>query len=381
MSDGAEMVGDVYVPEGRGPFPVILMNSPYGRATASQEYVSHGYVQLNVDVRGTGRSGGVNCLVCEREQLDVYELVEWAARQPWADGNVGMMGGSYLAFLQLLGAAKKPPSLKAIVPRVPYSDLYRDDYNQNGLFNHAVAASFSSFQPVAGATGTSADPSLLPLLLNRPQNPVFHEVLRRHPFDDAFYRERSIYNKYKAITVPALFIGGWFDIFTQGTTRNFNGVASADTRLIMGPWTHHRGGGFGETSPEPYPDVYLPSPDPILAWFDHYLKGREDRLKDTPRVQYYDVGTQRWVGSRTWPPQRTRLRDLYLSGAPSGSIASLQDGSLTSEPPFRAPASDPDSYMYDPSTGIAQVTSRDSATFLMPFRRNDERIDELRPVT
>jgi putative CocE/NonD family hydrolase len=374
MSDGADMVGDVNLPAGEGRFPVIVMDSPYGRLTPSTEYIDDGYVQLNVDVRGTGRSGGVNCLMCDREQQDVYELVEWAARQPWSDGRVGMMGGSYLAFLQLLGAARQPPHLKAIVPRVSYADLYRDAWYQNGLFDHAVVSAFSSFQPVASATEAAVD-------LDRIRNPVPFEVAKAHPLDGPYYRERAIYDKYDRITVPALFIGGWFDMFAAGMTRNFNGVASTEKRLIIGPWTHHRAGGFEEIAPEPYPDVHLPSPDPILAWFDRYLKGIDNGVERQPRVQYYDIGDDAWKASASWPPPRTHLNRLYLSAAPSGSITSLHDGSLGDRPPAGSEDARPDSYTYDPSAGVAHATSADSATFLTPFRRNDERVDEVRGVT
>jgi putative CocE/NonD family hydrolase len=386
MSDGADMVGDVNIPEGAGPFPVIVMDSPYGRLTSSTEYVDDGYVQLNVDIRGTGRSGGVNCLMCDREQQDVYEIVEWAARQPWSDSNVGMMGGSYLAFVQLLGAAKQPPHLKAIVPRVSYADLYRDGWYQNGLFDWAVSSSFTSFQPVASVTGGSADPAYPAAEAHRGGNPVPFEVARSHPLDGRYYRERAIYDKYDRITAPALFIGGWFDMFLDGMVRNFNGVASTDKRLILGPWTHHRAGGLGEIAPEPYPDVHLPTPDPILAWFDRYLKGRDNGVDRRPRVEYYDLGTDAWRTSASWPPAGSRLHRLHLSGEPSGTLGTPHDGSLAAavqatSVPFPSAAAKPDTYVYDPTIGAAHVTSADSATFLTPFRRNDERVDEGRGVT
>jgi uncharacterized protein len=381
MSDGVDLVADVHVPDGGARFPVIVMISPYGRLTPSTEYLDDGYAHVNVDVRGTGRSGGVNCLMCDREQQDVYEVVEWAAAQPWSTGRIGMMGGSYLAFLQLLGAAKQPPSLRAIVPRVAYDDLYRDDYWQNGMFNHIVAASFSGFQPAASITGGTLEPALLPVQLNRSSNPVWMTEVRQRPFDGDFYGERSVYPKYDAIDIPALFVGGWFDIFIGGTIENFNGIASNSKRLIIGPWTHHRAGGFGETSPEPYPDVHLPGPDPILEWFDHHLKGIDNGADDAPRVQYYDLGTDTWQTADTWPPAGAELTDLYLSGAPSGSLPALHDGSLVPDPPADGIGAGAETYTYDPSSGLAQATSADGATFLAPFRRNDQRVDEIRGVT
>ncbi|MEY2448126.1 MAG: uncharacterized protein QOH79_1602 [Acidimicrobiaceae bacterium] len=381
MSDGVALVGDVDLPPGEGPFPVILQLTPYGRLTYTTAYVANGFAHVNVDVRGTGRSAGVNCITCAREQDDVVEVIDWVARQPWSTGNVGMIGGSYSAFLQLLAAAKQPPALKAIVPRAAWSDPYRDGWYQNGLFNQSVVAAFSGFQPAAGATGISTDPALLLSLVNRPQNPTPLELALAHPFDDDFYKERAIYNKYDRIKVPALFVGGWFDMFTAGTVRNFNGVASVDKRLIMGPWTHRRAGGLAETFPEPYPDVYWPGPDPILQWYEHYVAGIDNGVEREPRVQSYDIGTSQWTASDRWPLSGSSLVDLHLSGEASGSIESLHDGALAARATRDPVSLTPDSYLYDATSGVAQATSNDNAVFLTPFHRFDQRIDEMRSIT
>jgi putative CocE/NonD family hydrolase len=380
MSDGIVLVADVAIPAGDGRHPVILQYTPYGRLNYDTTYVTHGYVHLNVDARGTGRSGGVNCIVCEREQRDVVELVEWASHQPWSTGAVGMTGGSYAAFIQLLAAAKKPPALKAIVPRVSYTDLYRDGWYQNGLFNYSIVTAFGIAQPVLSGTGAPRDPLLLPNLADRPSNPVPYLLARQHPLDDRFYQERAIYNRFNKIRVPTLFIGGWFDMFVAGMIRNFDGVASKHKRLIMGPWTHHRAGGIPEFFPEPYPEVHLPTPDPILAWFDRFLKGLRNGVERGPAVLSYDIGTNAWTPSDRWPPRGSRLIERHLSAEPSGSISSLNDGSLVAAPAVGADAS-PDRYLYDPTVGVAQVTSANNAVFVGPYRRNDQRLDEARALT
>src|SRR5204862_5955 len=77
--------------------------------------IARGYVHLAVDVRGQGSSGGTWCNRCEIEQMDGYEVVQWAAAQAWSDGNVGMYGSSYRAINQMLTAALQPPALKAPV--------------------------------------------------------------------------------------------------------------------------------------------------------------------------------------------------------------------------------------------------------------------------
>lgn len=381
MSDGVVLVGEVQRPAASGRWPVILKYTPFGRGDYTTRYVGDGYVHLNVQARGTGHSGGENCIVCRREQQDAVELIEWAAGQPWSSGRVGMIGGSYPAFIQLLAAAKKPPGLKAIVPRVSWSDPYRDAWYHNGLFNYAVVTGFTVAQPALSLTGLSADPALLPLLLNQRQRPPAIVLAKRHRFDGPFYRERAVYNKAHKIEVPALFIGGWFDMFVAGMANNFTGVRSRHKRLIMGPWTHRRAGDIPEFFPEPYPDVHLPSPDPVLAWYDRFLKRIPNDAEDEPRVLYFDVGVERWVESRSWPPPRARLAHLFLSGAHSQSIGSLNDGSLKRHPPDTKLETVPDRYRYDPTTGLGEATSSDGAVFLTPFRRLDQRVDEVRGLT
>ena len=110
---------------------MIVTLTPYnggsGIVGSENEYlVERGYVQVVVDVRGTGSSGGYWNDFGPREQLDGPEVVEWAARQPWSNGNVGMWGSSYMAITQILTAAQQPPHLKAIFPIIPMGDCYRD---------------------------------------------------------------------------------------------------------------------------------------------------------------------------------------------------------------------------------------------------------------
>ncbi|MEA2178826.1 MAG: uncharacterized protein QOG77_2123, partial [Solirubrobacteraceae bacterium] len=110
-SDGVNLVGDVILPkDGKGRYPAVIDMEPYGRS-GSTAYVDHGYARINTDVRGSGKSGGALCLLCLREQKDVYDVVEWAARQPWSNGHVALYGYSYSAITSLLGAALQPPHL------------------------------------------------------------------------------------------------------------------------------------------------------------------------------------------------------------------------------------------------------------------------------
>ena len=136
MRDGIELLADVYRPATPDRYPVLVSASPYPRqiqnlgaplgfveAGASDFFVPRGYVHVIANIRGTGGSGGTFGFFDGQERRDMYDLVEWAAEQPWSDGNVGMVGISYFAMTQLEAAVEQPPHLKAIFPVAVTVDL------------------------------------------------------------------------------------------------------------------------------------------------------------------------------------------------------------------------------------------------------------------
>ena len=137
MRDGVRLFADVHRPDADGRFPALIAASPYPRqiqnlgapmgfieAGASDFFVPRGYVHVIANLRGTGGSGGTFGFFDGQERRDMHDLVEWAAAQPWCDGNVGMIGISYFAMTQLEAAVEQPPHLKAIFPVAVTPDLY-----------------------------------------------------------------------------------------------------------------------------------------------------------------------------------------------------------------------------------------------------------------
>ena len=129
MRDGIELLADVHRPDADGRYPALIAASPYPRqiqdlgapmgfieAGATDFWVPRGYVHVIANLRGTGGSGGTFGFFDAQERHDMHDLVEWAAAQPWCDGNVGMIGISYFAMTQLEAAVERPPHLKAIFP-------------------------------------------------------------------------------------------------------------------------------------------------------------------------------------------------------------------------------------------------------------------------
>ena len=166
MRDGVTLLADVHRPAESGRYPVLIAASPYPRqlqdlgapmgfieAGASDFFVPRGYVHLIVNLRGTGGSGGTFGLFDAQERRDMYDLVEWAAQQPWCDGNVGMIGISYFAMTQLEAAVERPPHLKAIFPVAVTADLY-EAVSHHGLFSSSFITPFLS---VLGMTSKLSD--------------------------------------------------------------------------------------------------------------------------------------------------------------------------------------------------------------------------------
>src|SRR4051812_24030495 len=183
--DGVRLSGDVHLPGAHGRYPAIVDMEPYGRST-STTYVKNGYAHVNTDVRGSGKSGGALCLLCYREQLDVKDVVEWTARQPWSNGKVVLYGYSYSAITALLGAALKPPHLTAVIVGHPPTDPYRDVIWQNGLYLQGFVTQWFAGQTAAQSAGAGPQTQAL----DRAQQEFALET-RLAPLDGPVYRERS----------------------------------------------------------------------------------------------------------------------------------------------------------------------------------------------
>ena len=139
MSDGVELATDVFRPDTTERLPVLLQRSPYDRTYQpiggfdSGAVVESGYVLVSQDCRGRfGSDGSFTPFVDEAR--DGADTIAWAAAQPWSNGRVGMIGGSYVGATQWLAAGTAPPALKAIVPYVTASDYHEGWTYQGGAF-------------------------------------------------------------------------------------------------------------------------------------------------------------------------------------------------------------------------------------------------------
>ncbi|WP_280481454.1 CocE/NonD family hydrolase [Nocardia cyriacigeorgica] len=315
-----------------------------------RQLVKSGYSQVVVDVRGTGFSQGVWDMLRDREQQDTVEVIEWASKQPWSTGKIGMNGISYSGINQVQAAEKQPAALKAIFPVVPGSDLANDVLMPGGGFGF-------NFIPLwlTAINGLKWVPDVSSLVLgtfdqqwltDRLASPftyldVFLNAYTKVNIDDIDPRlhgmldhnspERQAWlGDPSKITTPTFVVGGWHDLFTYSESKIYNKISlpPGQKQLLMGNTYHlNSGNEYGKPGLPPRLDVLQ------RAWFDKWLKGIDNGIDSYGPVTLRQQGggwvTRGGFGESAPADQRAEHRRMYLSAAPSGTARSVHDGSLT----------------------------------------------------
>lgn len=393
MRDDVQLATDIYHPAEEGRFPVLLMRLPYNKDMSlmvqgnidTSRAVQAGYVVVIQDCRGRFASEGEFTPVVN-EANDGADTVAWISEQPWSTGLVGTVGGSYLGFTQWLLAREQPRALRAIAPMITTSDYYEAPARHTGGVFELGISMFSSLGMVPeelrrrirqgkasmeqmgtlmqAMNNVSAQFEHLPLIdrpLLREFAPTYFEWLT-HPNYDDYWQRLAHKTYYEQITVPALNVGGWYDIFLGPTLENYTGmkqrggspVARQHQRLLIGPWSH---GAFSGIFPERNYGL-MASNDAVdligvqLRWFDHWLKGLDNGVEQDKPVKLFVMGLDQWREEDDWPLPDTQYRPYYLhSDGHANSAAG--DGTLSTEAPSAYEAEDV--YLYDPRLPVPTV--------------------------
>jgi putative CocE/NonD family hydrolase len=385
LPDGVELLADLFRPTGNKPVPVLVSWAVYIKETERMGggpfidesgvcpfVIKSGYAVLRVQPRGTGRSGGVADpeMCSEGEFRDCHASIEWAARQPWCNGKVGMTGMSYFAIAQLMVAATRPPSLTAIFPYKGMTDLYRMGFFKGGTPYSGIIELFAAFEKTIPPRLASGLRHALSYLLNRPRfemtmsDPVKTEknvrgFLRKHAppeaavrayinrmfdhtfDDDDYWRSKSAYPGIESIEVPVCIATdfGAQDLHFFGAFELWHRL-KANKRLFIGP-------------PE-YAFPWSNYQRELVAWYDWQLKGIDNGYAELPPVRYFLRGANRWESASDWPIPGAIPTRLYLAtGLATGAASSREPQLLTPN----LPAASSQSYLAIPSTSyyVAQV--------------------------
>ena len=354
--DGTMLMNQVTRPAGDGPFPVVLMRTPYGRRgqTANGRwFASRGYIFVAQDVRGRFGSDGVFRDLAGQD-ADGYDAVEWAAALPGSNGKVGMVGGSYEGWTQWYAAVMQPPHLAAIVPQVAPPDPWLNVPYWNMAFPVAGVAwaclvSGKINQDIGGLDVTRGFLTLpvrrMPQALGCQTMDYWNDWMTHTTLDD-YWRGVGYQSRVPNVRVPVLAVSGWHDDDGNGTTTNFIALARAPhhpyQRMVLGPWSH-RGrpdllsGDFGD-------QAWIDHRLLALRWFDHWLKGVDNGVDREPPVTLFIMGDNTWRQENEWPLARTQWTRFYLHSG-GGANTTAGDGTLDTLPPGAEAA---DTFSYDP---------------------------------
>ena len=382
--DGVTLHADIYRPKSPDKFPVILMRTPYDKSVSwavapAYKIAERGYIAIIQDVRGRYTSEG-EWYPFRHEQADGYDAVEWAAALPYSNGKVGMIGASYVGATQMLAAIAAPPHLAGIAPAVTGSNYHDNWTYQGGAFEQWFDQNWTTQLArntldrfIDDNTDARVGAPTLPLasypVFNFGQLPADAQLTAlvaqyyldwlAHPDYDDYWKQWSIEENFSKITVPMLQVGGWYDIFSDGTLHNYMGAkahgateaARTQQHLLMQIGGH---AGFGrkigdvDFGPHALENPYT---DVILDWYDYLFKGIHNQFSTDKPVKLFVMGVNEYRQEDDWPPPEAKPVKYFLHS--EGKANSLRgNGSLSTSAPKSEAA---DSYVYDPANPVPTI--------------------------
>jgi putative CocE/NonD family hydrolase len=372
MRDGVKLATDVYRPDAPGKHPAILVRTPYKKELnelTGKYYARRGYAVAIQDCRGRFASGGV-WQPFVHEGKDGYDTIEWLAGRPWCNGKVGMIGGSYLGWVQWWAAAERPPHLVTIIPNVAPPDPFYNIPYEYGTFFLLGAIWWAEVLQTQATADVSGEKILG--MLKKMTDPKYHKLLRQlpvidldravlgkenpswrawieHPTEDEYWRKINFHPRLDRARLPVFHQSGWFDGDGIGSKLNYarmRALGHPHQKLVLGPWGHTdtatRTHGKHDFGPQALRDL----PRDYLRWFDYWLKGIDNGVPSEPLVSVFVMNSNKWLHGPTYPLPQTRFEKWYLAGGGQANT-SRGDGRLVRQPPGQdAP---PDRYRYDPA--------------------------------
>ncbi|MDO9519880.1 MAG: CocE/NonD family hydrolase [Pseudohongiella sp.] len=364
MRDGVNLATNIYLPEGDGPFAVVLTRTPYDKDGVDNSvamYNGRGYALISQDVRGRYDSEGEN-RPFETDIEDGYDTVEWIAAQSFSNGKIGIFGTSAPGITSNLAAASAPPHLTAAYVTVAPDSLFYRSRFVGGVFKESHSGGWLRGQ------GVSEE------MIN---------AYRARAVLDAQWRATDFLFHRQNVEIPVYNVGGWHDIYAEGSLFNFvylqkegHPAARGKQKLFMGAFGHGMLQGDLE-----YPGGGLINGDieQQMRWWDYWLKDIDNGIMNEPPVSIYMMGSarkgavsphNRVIHMDSWPPAATETR-FYLQ----------PDMSLATSAPSLADASK--TYTFDPANPVPTMGGQNLGADVGPRDQRDigQRADYLRFAT
>lgn len=407
MRDGVRLATDIYRPKGNTKVPIVFSRTPYNFNTwidgemrtrtleAAIEAVQRGYAYVVQNERGRFFSEG-EWDILGTPLTDGYDAFEWLSKQPWSNGKIGVIGCSSTAEWQMAVASLNHPALAAMVAQgygagvgkvgeyYEQGNWYRGGAQQMLFTAWLYGTQNDKFRPTLPKDITQQDliriqrfydmATEMPrqdwaqALQHLPvqdiiknvngQEGIYEKMIRRKPNDPAWFTG-GLYHDTMPLNVPAFWFVSWYDVSSSPNLALFNHVRNnpnkeiADNQyLVIAPTLHcayKRASENTIVGERSVGDARLNYDELTWGWFDMLLKGEQnDFKKNTPRVQYYTMGLNKWQTSDTWPPKNAVMTNYYLSSEGKANTRN-GDGRLVT----KAPSADkPDTFKYDPMNPV-----------------------------
>jgi putative CocE/NonD family hydrolase len=394
-ADGTTLLTDHYEPLGPGPFPTLLVRTPYGRgfpfaSLYGPAYAQYGFHVVLQSCRGTAGSSG-EFTWYRNDADDGLATVAWLREQPWFTGELGTTGLSYLGFVQWAMAQDPPPELRAMVIQAAVHDPHAAFY-QGGAFaleNSIVAGASLVHQGRGAARFLRAAIRLqrqLPKVVARlplidtyepaigQRVPFLDQVLRHTDRNDPLWNGTDVGAVAERLSIPTMLVAGWYDLLLDQNLEQYERLRRADctTALLIGPWTHT------SLLDEGGPTVLAAS----AGWLRAHITGDASGLP-LSRVRVHIGGADEWRDLPDWPPPAT-MRNLYLHDGRLDAVAPSADAAVGS---YRYDPVDPTPSVGGPllsrTAGVRDNTKLEARSDVLTFTTDAlvEPVEVMGPVT
>ncbi len=340
MRDGVKLATDVYRPLLRSikPHGTIVIRTPYDKDNAAFVGIIgilKGWPTVIQDMRGRGTSEGIDTGF-KNDSADGADTLAWIANQSWSNGKIATYGLSALGIVQYCAAGSNPPNLTCQYIQVATPNLYKHAAFQGGQFRKNLVEDW---------------------LEDQESDYLLNEIKDNENFTVGYWGNVTLDDNWEDVNVPAIHIGGWYDIFCQGTIEGYLGYqhkagpgALGKSKLIMGPWTHT--GFFSRKQGElTYPRNSLDrfSLRMFQDMVQFYVLNKTDKFSEWPTVSYYVMGD---VTDQTAPGNEWRYADDWPIPADEIPWYFHDNGLLNTQKPGVA---DPLTYVYDPTNPVPTI--------------------------
>ena len=380
MRDGVKLATDLYIPEGAtGKLPAILIRTPYNRKNATKMgapdlrmFAEHGYVVAVQDVRGKFDSEG-HFTYWANDGNDGSDMLDWMAAQPWSTGKIGTYGCSYLGEDQILLAKLRNRHHTAMIEQAGGGTYRQMDLLEGGAVSLWAASWSLRWGSKIESNPTPPNIDLEKMYLTLPLidmlkkaggPPTDFENLASHEPADPWWGQLGSIDDHDRFNTPALLMTSWNDtvaneafVLAKLMRENDESARARDNQfVVVAPTTHCA----YETATEhtivggrDLGDARFDYPNLYLRWFDHWLKGIDNRIPEMPKVQFYVMGANRWRSANDWPIAGTKFTKYYLHSRGRANTRS-GDGALSTAEPSEEP---PDRFTYDPKSPVPTTGS------------------------